>query len=113
MRALSLILPLVIVLGLAFSAPQERPRLREFGLTTGTLPTGPLNAITDVAGVRSGRSRSSRGRTSAPASRPSCPHGGNIFQDKVPGAVFVANGFGKLTGSTQVVSSGPSRRPSS
>ena len=91
-------------------APSERPRAREFGIKTGVLDPGPLNAITDVAGVAVGHtSHSSKERTSGPASRPSCPTAGNIFQDKVPAAVFVANGFGKLTGSTQVARAGNAR----
>jgi D-aminopeptidase len=102
MRALSLILPLLILLGLAFSTPQERPRLREFGLTTGTLPTGPLNAITDVAGVLVGQTTLIEGASVRTGVTAVLPHGGNIFQEKVPGAVCVANGFGKLAGSTQV-----------
>src|SRR5256714_878859 len=79
-----------------------RPRARDIGLKVGILPTGPLNAITDVAGVRVGHTtliRSERVRTGVTAV---VPHGGNLFREKVPGAVFVGNGFGKLAGSTQV-----------
>ena len=80
----------------------QRPRSREAGIVTGTLPTGPLNAITDVAGVRVGHAtviRPPRVRTGVTAI---LPHGGNLFKEKVPGAVFTFNGFGKLIGSTQV-----------
>lgn len=79
-----------------------RPRARETGLKIGILPTGALNSITDVAGVRVGHAtviRSENVRTGVTAI---LPHGGNLFQEKLPGAVFVGNGFGKLAGSTQV-----------
>ncbi len=80
----------------------NRPRARETGLKIGILPTGSLNSITDVAGVRVGHStvfRNEKVRTGVTAI---LPHGGNLFQEKVPGAVFVGNGFGKLMGSTPV-----------
>lgn len=92
-----LVLPLLCTVSYA-----QRPRAREAGIETGTLPTGPLNAITDVSGVRVGHStviRSPRVRTGVTAI---LPHGGNLFKEKVQGAVFTFNGFGKLTGSTQV-----------
>ena len=81
---------------------QNRPRARELGITVGVLPTGALNAITDVEGVMVGHTtliRDDNVRTGVTAI---LPHGGNIFREKVPGAVFVGNGFGKLAGSTQV-----------
>lgn len=102
MRTLSIVLPLLIIFGIAVSAPQERPRLREFGLTTGTLPPGPLNAITDVAGVLVGQTTLVEGASIRTGVTAILPHGGNIFQDKVAAAISVANGFGKLAGSTQV-----------
>jgi len=80
----------------------NRLRARETGLKIGILPTGILNSITDVPGVRVGHAtiiRSENVRTGVTAI---LPHGGNLFQEKVPGAVFVGNGFGKLAGSTQV-----------
>lgn len=83
-------------------APSERPRAREFGIKTGVLEPGPLNAITDVAGVAVGQTTIIEGTDVRTGVTAILPHGGNIFQDKVPAAVFVANGFGKLTGSTQV-----------
>jgi len=79
-----------------------RPRARELGLTIGGLPTGPLNAITDVAGVRVGHATVQRGEAVRTGVTAILPHGGNLFQEKVSGAVFVGNGFGKLMGSTQV-----------
>lgn len=79
-----------------------RARLRELGGRIGILAPGPWNAITDVKGVLVGHATLIEGdsvRTGITAIR---PHDGNLFRDKVPAAVFVANGFGKLTGISQV-----------
>jgi D-aminopeptidase len=79
-----------------------RPRTSDLGLKVGILPTGPVNAITDVAGVEVGHTTiisEDNVRTGVTAV---LPHSGNLYRDKVPGAIFVGNGFGKLTGSTQV-----------
>lgn len=81
---------------------QDRPRAREAGVTVGVLPTGPLNAITDVEGVLVGHTTIVRGDNIRTGVTAILPHGGNLFREKVPGAVFVGNGFGKLAGSTQV-----------
>ncbi len=81
---------------------QERPRVREIGLSVGVLPVGPRNAITDVPGVAVGHTTLIRGSDIRTGVTAVLPHGGNLFHDKVPGAVFVGNGFGKLMGSTQV-----------
>src|SRR5439155_11600505 len=80
----------------------ERPRLRDLGVTIGILPPGPLNAITDVEGVRVGQVTLIRGDTLRTGVTAILPHGGNLFKEKVPGAVFIGNAFGKLIGSTQV-----------
>ncbi|HEX8251017.1 MAG TPA: P1 family peptidase [Pyrinomonadaceae bacterium] len=83
--------------------PKEaRPRARETGLKIGILPAGNLNAITDVAGLSVGHTTVIRGENVRTGVTAILPHGGNLFQEKVPGAVFVGNGFGKLAGSTQV-----------
>ena len=68
----------------------------------GTIPTGPLNAITDVAGVRVGHTTIARGDSINTGVTAVLPHGGNPFREKVAAAVVVGNGFGKLAGSTQV-----------
>ena len=81
---------------------QNRPRVREAGVKVGILPTGALNAITDVSGVLVGHTTLVRGDNIRTGVTAIVPHGGNLFREKVPGAVFVGNGFGKLTGSTQV-----------
>jgi len=79
-----------------------RPRARDLGIVVGILPAGPLNSITDVAGVRVGHSTLIKGDSIRTGVTAIIPHGGNLFQRKVPGAIFVGNGFGKLMGSTQV-----------
>ncbi len=76
--------------------------LVRLGITVGILPTGPLNAITDVEGVLVGHTTLIRGDNVRTGVTAILPHGGNLFREKVPGAVFVGNGFGKLAGSTQV-----------
>ena len=81
---------------------QTRPRAREAGVKVGVLPTGALNAITDVQGVLVGHTTLIRGDNIRTGVTAILPHNGNIFREKVPGAVFVGNGFGKLAGSTQV-----------
>ena len=80
----------------------ERPRARDLGIVIGYLPTGPLNAITDVPGVLVGHTTLVEGgaiRTGVTAIR---PHAGDVFAEKVPAAIHIANGFGKLTGISQV-----------
>ena len=81
---------------------QNRPRARELGIIVGILQPGALNAITDVPGVMVGHTTLIRGDNVRTGVTAILPHGGNLFQEKVPGAVFVGNGFGKLAGSTQV-----------
>jgi len=80
----------------------EKPRAREFGLVVGVLPPGPLNAITDVAGVKVGQVTLVKGQDVRTGVTAVLPHGGNVFQDKVPAGISVGNGYGKLTGVTQV-----------
>jgi D-aminopeptidase len=77
-------------------------RARELGVVIGILTPGPLNAITDVAGVRVGHVTLVEGADIRTGVTAILPHSGNIFREKVPAAIHVANGFGKLTGSTQV-----------
>lgn len=79
-----------------------RPRARDAGIKVGILPPGPLNAITDVSGVTVGHTTIIRGDTIRTGVTAILPHSGNLFREKVPAAVFVGNGFGKLMGSTQV-----------
>ncbi len=80
----------------------NRPRARDLGVAPGVFPPGPLDAITDVKGVRVGHTTVIEGEAVRTGVTAILPHGGNLFQDKVAGAVFVGNVFGKLAGSTQV-----------
>src|SRR5438477_1026157 len=80
----------------------KRPRARDAGVVVGVLPTGPLNAITDVAGVIVGHTTLTKGDNVRTGVTAILPHGGNLFREKVPAAVFIGNAFGKLAGSTQV-----------
>jgi D-aminopeptidase len=84
------------------SGVAQRPRVRDLGIVVGVLPPGPLDAITDVAGVRVGHATIARGDSINTGVTAVLPHGGNLFRDKVPAAIVVGNGFGKLMGSTQV-----------
>jgi D-aminopeptidase len=81
---------------------QTRPRARDLGITVGVYPSGADDAITDVGGVRVGHTTIVDGERVRTGVTAILPHGGNVFQDKVAGAVFVGNAFGKLAGSTQV-----------
>jgi D-aminopeptidase len=80
----------------------ERPRARDIGLSLGVLPAGPLDALTDVAGVEVGHTTIIRGDSVRTGVTAILPHAGNLFREKVPGAVYIGNAFGKLSGSTQV-----------
>lgn len=91
--------------------PVKRPRSPELGLPAGTLARGPLDAITDVGGVLVGHSTLIRGDNVRTGVTVILPHAGNLFRDKVPGAVFVGNAFGKLAGSTQVEELGEIETP--
>lgn len=81
---------------------EDRVRARALGVAPGILSPGALNAITDVEGVKVGHVTLKKGRDIRTGATAILPHGGNLYQDKVPAAIFVGNGFGKLMGSTQV-----------
>ena len=93
------------------TSSNTRPRASDLGLKVGILPAGPLNAITDVAGVEVGHTTIIRGDNVRTGVTAVLPHSGNLYRDKVPGAIFVGNGFGKLTGSTQVDEMGEIETP--
>lgn len=80
----------------------QNKRARETGITIGVLPTGKFNSITDVPGVKVGHTTLVKGDTVRTGVTAILPHDANIFQQKVPAAIFVGNGFGKLAGITQV-----------
>lgn len=102
MKIISFVLLGLLVFGLSGFSSEQRPRMREFGIKTGILNPGTLNAITDVEGVKVGHVTLIDGDNVRTGVTAILAHGDNIFLEKVPGAVFVANGFGKLTGSTQI-----------
>ncbi|MDO8836611.1 MAG: P1 family peptidase [Vicinamibacterales bacterium] len=97
---LSALLALAVVTAPLAQAP--KPRARDLGVRPGVFQPGPLNAITDVDGVLVGHTTLVRGDHVRTGVTAVLPHGGNLFRDKVAGAVFVGNAFGKLAGSTQV-----------
>jgi D-aminopeptidase len=92
-------------------ATQGRPRARDLGIQPGAASPGALNAITDVAGVRVGQTTLAVGDTVRTGVTAILPHSGNLFRQKVAGAVFVGNAFGKLAGSTQVQELGTIESP--
>jgi len=121
--AISFLLPALMVMspspGLAGPVSSDgatagsdvKPRVRDLGIRPGVLSPGPLNAITDVAGVRVGHVTLKDGTTINTGVTAVLPHGGNLYQDKVPAGFAVGNGFGKFTGSTQVLELGEIETP--
>ncbi|MBI2272498.1 MAG: P1 family peptidase [Bacteroidetes bacterium] len=96
---------------LSFPCLSQSARPRNLGISFGVLPTGKLNAITDVSGVKVGHTTLISGEKVRTGVTAILPFAGNIFQQKVPAAVFVGNGFGKLAGSTQVMELGTLESP--
>lgn len=90
---------------------QSTKRPREYGIRFGVLPTGPLNAITDVPGVRVGQITLLQGPNVRTGVTAVLPHTGNVFRQKSPAAIYIGNGFGKLTGYTQVEELGTLETP--
>jgi len=108
--------PIALAAVLALAAPLAaregpRPRARELGLEPGVLAPGPLNAITDVAGVAVGHRSLVAGDSVRTGVTAVLPHGGNLFQAKVPAAVFPGNAFGKAAGFLQVAELGTLESP--
>jgi D-aminopeptidase len=102
---------LLLLLLASLPAQTNRPRARDLGLSPGVFPPGPLNAITDVAGVKVGHVTLVEGDRVRTGVTAIVPAEGNLFREKVPGAVFVGNAFGKLAGSTQVEELGTIETP--
>ena len=96
------ILILVLLFLFFIQIAQSQHRIRDFGVEIGVLSPGKLNAITDVAGIKVGHSTLIIGDSIRTGVTAVIPHSGNIFQEKVPAAVYIGNGFGKLSGSTQI-----------
>jgi D-aminopeptidase len=102
---------LVAAGSVALGQTENRPRVRDIGVEVGVLPPGPLNAITDVAGVMVGHTTLIRGDNIRTGVTAILPHGGNLYKERVPGAVFLGNAYGKLAGSTQVNEMGEIETP--
>lgn len=114
-RVFGIFVPLVL-LGALFGLPanvhaETRERARTMGVAPGVLSPGRLNAITDVEGVRVGHVTLKKGADIRTGATAILAHGGNLFQEKVPAAIAVGNGFGKLMGSTQVEELGEIETP--
>ena len=100
LAAVALLLP--AALSAQDAQPGERPRARAIGVAPGIFTPGPLNAITDVGGVRVGHTTIIRGDTVRTGVTAILPHGGNLYRERVPAALHVGNGYGKLLGATQL-----------
>jgi D-aminopeptidase len=102
---------LICLLVPAPASAQHPARARALGIVPGTLTPGPYNAITDVPGVRVGQTTVRVGDSVRTGVTAILPHGGNPFLDRVPAAIHVGNGFGKLLGVTQVAELGELETP--
>jgi D-aminopeptidase len=96
------VVSLTMVRGADAGAQEHQPRARDLGIEIGVMDPGPLNAITDVGGVLVGHRTLIVGDSIRTGVTAVLPHGGNVFVSKVPGAIVVRNGFGKLIGLSQV-----------
>lgn len=102
---------IVALLLACLPAHAQHANLRDYGIRIGVLQPGPWNAITDVPGVLVGQKTLVRGDDVRTGVTAILPYAGNIFRDKVPAAVYVGNGFGKLTGTTQIAELGNIETP--
>ena len=110
MKVRAAFLSLLLMAGTA-EATEMRPRPRLAGITFGILPTGRLNAITDVPGVKVGHVTLIEGTSIRTGVTAIVPHGGNLYQDKLPAGFAVGNAYGKFMGSTQVEELGEIETP--
>jgi D-aminopeptidase len=101
-KVLTVTLSFLVCVSLVAQTTESRKRLRDYGISIGVLRTGENNAITDVPGVKVGHFTLMEGDDIRTGVTAIIPHEGNIFRKKVPAAVYVGNGFGKLAGYTQV-----------
>ena len=92
----------LIAVGTVAQENETPKRTRDYGITIGVLPTGKLNAITDVDGVQVGQVTLTQGDSIHTGVTAILPHSGNIFQQKVPAGLFIGNGFGKMSGISQI-----------
>ena len=89
----------------------DKPRARDLGIAPGVLGTGTLNAITDVGGLLVGHVTLIQGDNIRTGVTAILPHGGNLYQQKVPAGFAVANGYGKFAGTTQILELGEIETP--
>lgn len=102
MHFYKLILSTLFLGAMQFVQAQDSKRARDLGLKIGVMPTGKFNSITDVKGVKVGHTTLIIGDSIRTGVTAILPHAANLFQQKVPAALFAGNGFGKLAGSTQI-----------
>ena len=110
-KPVKLLLLLLMTIGPLSQMQSQQKRIRDYGIELGVLPTGPLNAITDVPGVKVGHTTIISGDSVRTGVTAIFPHSGNLFQEKVPAAIYIANGFGKLAGYSQVAELGNLETP--
>jgi D-aminopeptidase len=111
MRFPVVLFALLVLSSVAQAQAQAQVRARELGVGPGVFEPGPLNAITDVGGVRVGQVTIIEGDSVRTGVTAILPHGGNLFRERVPAGVFVGNGFGKLLGVTQLEELGELETP--
>ena len=108
----ALVLPIAVIVGAGEAPAQDgRPRARDVGIVAGIFPPGTYNAITDVTGVAVGHRTVWEGDSIRTGVTVVLPHTGNLYRERVPAALHVANGFGKLIGSTQLLELGELETP--
>ena len=96
---------------LSYTSWSQQPRVRDLGIEIGIFPTGQHNAITDVNGVKVGHTTLIEGENIRTGVTAILPHGGNVYQTKVPAAIYIGNGYGKLMGYSQVKELGEIETP--
>jgi D-aminopeptidase len=111
MKAKTILVSILLSALPAFAQTETRPRARDIGIEVGVLPPGPLNAITDLAGVKVGHTTLVHGDNIRTGVTAILPHDGNLYKERVPAAVFLGNAYGKLAGSTQINEMGEIETP--
>ena len=102
---------ILLICSFVFLSAEERRRARDLGIEIGIFPTGEYNSITDVTGVKVGHTTVIQGDSVRTGVTVILPHEGDLFKEKVPAAVYVTNGFGKLVGTTQIEELGTIETP--
>ncbi len=110
-QAVALATTLLLHAGQADAQDAERPRARDIGIAPGIFQPGAYNAITDVDGVAVGQTTVWEADSIRTGVTVILPHPGNLYRERVPAALHVANGYGKLVGATQLVELGELETP--